>query len=156
MPLFRTVSAEQAGPGAVGILVPPGRRTVVVLRPRALDLDLLLLRRGDDGRALTAFHEAARTEAALLAENLGKALVRSPEAGSIEVIPAEGAGWLVQANFGAFALVACARLAGQAYRPLAFATEEEAGRAAAALRSALCPAADADQELYVNTQHFSR
>src|SRR5207302_3778230 len=39
---LRRVEDAHAGPHAVGILVPPGRRTVVIVRPRALIWDLLL------------------------------------------------------------------------------------------------------------------
>ncbi len=31
---FRRVEGEEAGPDALGILVPPGKRTFVILRPR--------------------------------------------------------------------------------------------------------------------------
>ena len=41
MPAFRRVEPHQAGARALGILVPPGPKTVVILRPRGLDWDLL-------------------------------------------------------------------------------------------------------------------
>jgi hypothetical protein len=41
MPAFCRVDAQRAGPAALGILVPPGDKTLVVLRPRGLEWDLL-------------------------------------------------------------------------------------------------------------------
>ena len=40
---FRHVEGNQAGPNALGILLPPGRRTLVVVRPRSLAWDLIPL-----------------------------------------------------------------------------------------------------------------
>src|SRR5262245_34084116 len=57
---LRRVSDQQAGPGALGILLPPGERTVLIVRPRSLPLDLLLVQ----GAAGTAFRELTKTEAA--------------------------------------------------------------------------------------------
>ena len=56
---LRRVEGDRAGPDALGILVPPARRTFVILRPRALPWDLLLLR---DPEA-EAFRELGRDEA---------------------------------------------------------------------------------------------
>ena len=47
MSVFRRVDDDRAGPAAMGILVPPGRRTFLILRPRALAWDLILLRRAE-------------------------------------------------------------------------------------------------------------
>ncbi len=157
MSSFRIVDARQAGPTAVGVLIPPGRRTVVVVRPRTLDLDLLLVYRGEDGEPTAAFHEAGRAEAAMLAENLQRHLLQSAGKRSCqtEVVPATGAdGFWVRAEVGAFLLIACRRIAGQPYRPAVFATREEAERVAAAAGAALNPGEDA--ELYVNADFFGR
>jgi len=146
--------AAEAGPDAVGILVPPGRRTVVVLRPRALDFDLLLVRRSDDGAPLASFHEAGRAEAEMLATNLGKAF-SAGGSDRTDVVPTTGGSW-VQVEIGAFALVVCPRTPGQAYRPLLFSSSDDARQVATALAAALSPGADANRDLYFNTQHFAR
>jgi len=151
---FRTVSGPEAGPGAVGVLVPPGRRTVVVVRPRSLSVDLLLVRRGPEGELLDAFHEAGRGEADLLAQNLGRSL--STGRGVVEVVPGEGRGFWVRAEVGAFPLIVCGRVAGQPYRPLLFADEAAAAQVADAVRALLCPGPETVQELYFNTEHFAR
>jgi hypothetical protein len=67
---LRRVEDHRAGPSALGILVPPGRRTFLVLRPRALSWDLLLLRPG----SMNAFRELAPAEASCLAHELLEAL----------------------------------------------------------------------------------
>ncbi len=154
MPPFRLVDGAQAGPTALGILVPPSRLTVIVARPRSLDLDLLLLRRGLRGELADSFHETGRSEAASLAKNLCKALEEGT--GRVDVVPGRAGGFWVRAEVGPFALLACPRSPGQAYRPRQFDTEADAQQVAAALTAILCPGADAEQELYVNTQHFSR
>jgi hypothetical protein len=150
---FRTVPGEQAGPEAVGILVPPGRRTLVVVRPRSLDFDLLLVRRGDAGEVLDGFHEASRSEASFLAENLCRALTSST--GRVEMVAADG-GFRVCCEISAFPLIICGRKPGEPYRPMLFPDETAARQAADAVRAVLCPAADAERQLYLNTQHFSR
>ncbi len=43
---FRRVEGEQAGPSALGVLVPPSHRTVLILRPRTLTWDLVLAQAG--------------------------------------------------------------------------------------------------------------
>ena len=67
-----------------------------------------------------------------------------------------GEGYQVRAEVGAFALIACLRVPGRPYKPLEFARAQEAQAAATRLAEVLCPAADADQELYVNNRNFSR
>lgn len=154
MPPFRPVDGASAGPGAIGILVPPGRRTVIVVRPRTLTFDLLLLRRGGAG-----FFEGDRMEAAFEAEKLRQALARcaGDDSGRVEIIPdAVGGGFLLRLDLGTAVLLACQRSAGQAYRALRFATQEDAAMAADLLDDLLSPAAEANQEIYVNTQFFHR
>src|ERR1700730_5167165 len=65
---LRRVLGDRAGPTAVGILVPPGPRTVVILRPRALAWDLLLVR-GD-----ATFQEIESHEAEAIVQGLARAL----------------------------------------------------------------------------------
>src|SRR5260370_18910840 len=59
---LRLVEDADAGPDAVGILVPPCKRTVVILRPRALIWDLLLTEEGLP-RAGSPFRELTQMEA---------------------------------------------------------------------------------------------
>jgi hypothetical protein len=157
MPAFRRVEDAAAGPAALGILVPPGGRTVVVVRPRSLNFDLVVLRKSPNDAATTAIHEAGRTEAAILADGLRRALERAAADGNgqIQVIPFEHGFW-VRVEVGAFALIVCPRQPGQAYRPLHLNTEDEARQTADAVDALLSPGPDANQELYVNTDHFTR
>jgi hypothetical protein len=152
MGAFRRVEGEQAGPAALGILIPPGRRTFVILRPRALPWDLLLLR--DPGG--TAFSELAHDEASAAAQALFRAL-RDGSAGgrapTLEVLPEGQGDFRLLASVGPFALLACPRVPGQPYRPLRC-RESEARAAAAALAGVLHPAEGAEQELYFNTRFF--
>ena len=69
MPAFRIVHGGRAGPAALGILVPPGNRTVIVVRPRALNVDLVMIRPDTEG-----FYEASPQAAGLEAQRLGQAL----------------------------------------------------------------------------------
>jgi hypothetical protein len=155
---FRLLEAARAGPDALGILVPPGRPTVVILRPRALPWDLLLVR-GGGGEAGTPFLHLEPEEAGAVAEGLWRALQKWSAGGPGRVEEAyapEGGGYWVQAEVGPFPLIACPRRPGQPYRPAAYATPDEAGAAAATLAAVLRPAAGAVQEVYVNTRHFGR
>ena len=71
---LRRVFGERAGPTALGILVPPGRRTVLILRPRALAWDLLLTQPLPEGATFAPFYELTREEAEVAAEQLCRAL----------------------------------------------------------------------------------
>jgi len=151
---LRRVSDERAGPDALGILVPPGPRTVLIVRPRALGWDLLLVR----GVAGTAFRELAAHEAAAVAHDFYRALEEWDAGGPGHVgavACSEAGGYLVWADVGDFALVACERVPGQPYRPAVFAAEE-GRRVASLLEAALCPPPPAQQEVYFNTRHFAR
>ena len=78
---FRRVEGSQAGPSALGILLPPGRRTVVVVRPRGLDWDLLPLNPNENGGP--RFWEAARIEAQDVAQRLYRALEANSAEGGV-------------------------------------------------------------------------
>jgi hypothetical protein len=158
MPLFRVVAGDQAGPAALGILAPPGRRTVLILRPRSLAWDLVMVQGSRHGPT-TTFREFGREEAEAAAVVLHEALEQWHDGGPGHVQPvpaAGGAGYLVRATVGVIPLLACVRLPGQPYRPEVFATLDEARQAADALRTVLCPDGDAEQELYFNHRHFAR
>jgi hypothetical protein len=146
MAAFRRVEADQAGPAALGILVPPSRRTFVILRPRALPWDLVLVRDGD----AAGFRDLAHDEASAAAQAIYRAL-REGLLG-VEAVP-RPEGWWLRARVGAFALLACPRLPGRPYQPLLCA-EAEARAHAGALEPILRPAGE--QELYFNTRFFDR
>jgi hypothetical protein len=158
MAMFRRVDGAEAGPDALGILVPPGRRTLVILRPRALDYDLLPLAAGGENGA-PGFAEIDHKEAPGMSQRLYRALeaVAAAGTGRVEAVPATGAaGWWVRVQAGPFTLLACRRVPGEAYQPAVLRTGTEAGSLAARLAAILFPAADGNQELYFNTRQFSR
>jgi hypothetical protein len=158
MPAFRRVADDQAGPAALGLLVPPGRRTLVIVRPRALPWDLLVVRQSRQTGPTTAPRDFGWEEALAATEGLALALEAwaAGGPGRVEGPAAPGGGFLVRAEAGIFPLLAYPRRPGQPYLPAVFAEHDEAGRAAAALLAVLCPAADAGQELYFNLRHFAR
>jgi hypothetical protein len=155
MPPFRRVEDCRAGPMALGILVPPGLRTFVILRPRALEWDLLPLRPGEGA---VGFCEFGRDEAAGVARRVQRALELGAGGGDSPVQAVDrpdGDGFLVVARAGEFRWVACGRTPGQPYRASVFATLEGASDAAVRLTRFLCPDAEAGQEYYFNTQNFT-
>jgi hypothetical protein len=149
---FRRVEGEQAGPDALGILIPPARRTFVIVRPRGLPWDLLLTRGSDD----LGFADLSHDEASAAAQGLYRALRdwAAGGAGTIDVLGGEDGCRLV-VRVGPFGLVACPRRPGQPYAALVCA-EADARAAAERLRAMLCPPGDALQELYFNTRFFER
>jgi hypothetical protein len=154
MGAFRRVEGEQAGPAAVGILIPPGRRTFVILRPRPVPFDLLLCRGPDD----LAFRDLSHDEASAAAQMLFRALREWAAGGPGGVEPApgpDGAGLRLRVRVGSFALVVCRRAPGQPYASLVC-TDAEARHLGAALAGLLCPGGAAEQEVYFNTRFFER
>ena len=152
------VEANRAGPAALGILLPPGPRTVLILRPRALPWDLLLVRGGAGGETGTPFLHLDPDEGQAVAEGVLRALERWSAGGPGKVEAAfapDGAGYWVQAEIGAFPLIACERRGGQPYRPAAFATVAAAEEATTAIIAALRPSGDDGVQVYLNTRHFS-
>jgi len=150
MGAFRRVEDTQAGPTALGILIPPSRRTFLILRPRSLPFDLLFLQRPDD----TAFRELSHDEAAAAAHNLFRALREWPQGGDggIDVVAHdELVGGYLRVQIGPFYLIACERAPGQPYQASLFA---DAQSLVPELRAILCPPAGVEQELYFNTRHF--
>lgn len=154
MPPFRRVDHAKAGAAAVGILVPPGRRTAVIIRPRALTWDLVPARVENGVRAFCQFD---RDEAAGVARTLQQELAHLANAeGDPFVMLSSPAspGFQIGVKSAAYYWIVCARTPGKAYEALQFATQTEAEEAAARLRQFLCPKRDANQEYYFNTQHF--
>lgn len=154
MGVFRRVEGERAGPTALGILIPPARRTFVILRPRALAWDLLLCRFLDDPTALQLTHD----EATAVAQTLFRAL-RDWSAGgegSLDTVfrqPPDSGCWL-RLSLAGFTFVVCPRRPGQAYTPLI--CQENPLALLDQLREVFCPAEGAEQEIYFNTRFFDR
>ena len=150
---LQLVPDERAGSAALGILVPPGTPTILIVRPRSLSWDLLLVQ----GMAGTAFRQMDRIEALSAARSFFEALQKWSHGGPGHVgAVASAGGHLVWVDVEEFCLVACERLPGRPYRPTVFAKEEEAQRAAARVAAILHPAPDSTQEVYFNTRHFER
>jgi hypothetical protein len=156
---FRCLDGAAAGPQALGILVPPSRRTLVILRPRALDYDLLPVRAPGGNGARSVFAEMEHGTASRMAQELFRALEAwaTGGPGQVDTIATSGGeGFVVEVRVGAFAFLACPRRSGQAYQPMVFATSEEAAKLADRLKGILCPPAGSTQELYFNPHHFAR
>jgi hypothetical protein len=147
---FRRVGGEQAGPAALGILVPPSRRTVLIVRPRTLVWDLVLAQPGG------GFREMSREEAEHVAHQFAAALEAST-GGIIEPVYSLDAGgsWL-RVRIGNYALTVCARVPGRPYKPQLFPDPQAVRVATEALSALLHPPPAVEQELYVNTDHFTR
>jgi hypothetical protein len=152
MGAFRRVDDANAGPTALGILIPPSRRTFVILRPRSLSFDLLVLRQADG----TQFREMSHDEAQAAAHHLYRALHEGAGGGiGVEAVTDlnHSGSWL-RLQVGSLFLIACCRSPGKAYVPLFFADADTVRDAIARLTAVLCPRAGAEQELYFNTRHF--
>ena len=151
---LRRVEDHRAGPSALGILTPPGRRTFLIVRPRSLSWDLLLLRPD----ATNTFHELTREHAHRLAVELFQALRQWSEgaSGHVEELPCpDGGGYWLRVRVGSFALLLCGRRPGQPYQPLVFPDADTAFSAAGQLRGILRPPPHIEQEVYLNTTHFA-
>ena len=158
MPVFRRVDAQRAGAAALGILVPPGEKTLVILRPRGLEWDLLpALWEGDAGAA-PVFCRFDRDEAALVARRVQKCLEESVLSGTNPVETfgnSVGKEFQVWVRSREFVWILCRRRAGLPYEPLVFGSHEEAVSAGRRITPFVHPTADADQEYYFNTQNFT-
>jgi hypothetical protein len=154
---FRRVEDRRAGPQALGILVPPGQRTFVILRPRGLPWDLLPFQLEGAVPSRFLFLHFGRDEAARLARQVQAALEEKAldRSNPLEAIPnPTGDGYLVQFQRHSFLWTACVRRPGLPYEPSIFATLQDAAEAAQKIAPIVCPAPDAGQEYYFNTQHF--
>src|SRR5262245_43787754 len=130
--VFRRVDAARAGPAALGILVPPGTRTLLILRPRTLDWDLLPL--AEDGEGFRLF---GREEAAVLARRVPEALEQAAQAGNDPFfvrIRATGDGCELGVHLLELSWLVCRRVSGRPYVPLRFPSPTEAEDAAELLR----------------------
>jgi hypothetical protein len=155
MPL-RRVDARLANATAFGILVPPGARTFVVVRPRDIVWDLLPVRWNGDSAVAPKFASFSRDEAAAAARHLAKSLEDRDLAGQC---PLETFGrnsiYQVWLSGGDLRWLLCERVPDRAYRPLVFESLDAAQAAAARLRPLVHPGPERVQEYYFNTQHFS-
>lgn len=151
---LRLVADDRAGPAAVGILVPPARRTFLIVRPRSLPFDLLVLA----DACGTAFRDFDREQAGRAAEALFDALTgwSAGSPGRVEETAASGEGFEVRVHVGPFHLLVCDRRPGQPYAPLLFADADSARAAAGRVATVLRPPADVEQEFYLNSRHFRR
>jgi len=157
MPAFRRVDAQRAGASALGILVPPGRKTVVILRPRGLEWDLLPARWAGDAEAAPEFCQFGRDEGALVARRFQQFLEEAVPAGKnpVETFGNRmGQEFQIWVRTREYVWILCRRLPGQPYEPLVFASHEEAENIGRRLESFFHPAQDANQEYYFNTQNF--
>jgi hypothetical protein len=156
--MFHRVETRRAGPSALGILVPHGTTTLVIVRPRSLEWDLLPARWDGDAGHAPEFCTMPRTEAARAARHLLQALEDCAAAGTNPLQTcgdAAGTSFQIWLRTDAFVWIACRRTPGQAYRPVIFTNLDDAKHAAEAIAAIVWPAADVKQEYYFNTQNFS-
>jgi len=146
---LRRVEDRVAGPSALGLLLPPGRQTFLILRPRSLSCDLLLLQ--------TPGSSAILRLDALAAPGIAQKVYRVLEQGRFlgAIVHPEGQGFRLQVQIGPFALVACSRRPGQPYQPWIFPDSESAQAIGQGLSVILCPPPDVEQEIYFNVRHFT-
>lgn len=153
---FRRVEPQHAGANALGILVPPGEKTLVIMRPRGLSWDLLPARWDGAADRPPLFCSFGRDEAAGVARKLMSDL----EAQLGRFSPVQTVSDAAETRFqvwvqtAAFVWIVCARTPGKAYAPLVFNTQAEAAVAGNAIERVVWPASDVEQEYYFNTQRF--
>jgi hypothetical protein len=157
MPIFQRVEDRKAGPNALGILVPPGRRTVVIVRPRALPWDLLAAALPAEAIQPLTFLDFDRDEAARVARGFHHDL---EECAQNSNHPPEvktnlwGAGYLVGIKRHNLFWLTCRREPGRSYGPMIWTSAEECQEVVRRLRELLCPEPVSRQEIYFNTQNF--
>jgi hypothetical protein len=158
MSAFRRVDAGKAGLSALGILVPPGEQTTVIVRPRPLLWDLLPAHWNGDSAAPPSFCRFGREEAAAVARRLLAALETCVAAGCNPIESfgdATGRHLQIWLRTTEFFWIVCGRVPGQAYSPVAFASRTEVEQAAQQLVPFVWPGPGAGQEIYFNTQLFA-
>ncbi len=156
--MFYRVEPQHAGAAALGILVPHGARTLVIVRPRALEWDLLPARWDNDSGHAAQFCVFGRDEAAGAARRLVHALESAVALGVNPVQTcgdAAGACLQIWVRTDEFVWIACRRAPGQAYQPANFASLDDARRGAEAIAAVVWPPVEVRQEYYFNTQNFS-
>lgn len=153
---FRKVDARFAGSTALGILVPMGAKTLVVLRPRSLPWDFVPTL-CDAATGATAFPLFSREQAAIEARRVLKSLEASALAAASPVETACDTAetcFQVRIRTDAFVWLACHRAPGQSFRPIVFTCRAEAEAAAKQTEAIFFPTSDEVQDIYFNTQNF--
>lgn len=152
--MFVRVDADRAGPTALGVLIPPGKQTLIVVRPKPLPWDLLAARWDGDATRAPVFCQFTREEAPGVARNLVQFLRDAVTKGTD---PLQSFGkphccqiWLRTPEY---VWIVCNRTPGEGYRPVSFASLEDAHAAGEKLAQYLWPRQS--QEVYFNTQLFS-
>ena len=156
--MFTRIDAKQAGARSLGILVPHGAKTLVIVRPRALPWDLLPATWQGDCGTPPQFCVFTRDEAALVARRLVTALEAAVKTGGnpLETFGDAQTGRLqIWLRTDEYVWIVCRRAPGFAYQPMIFASQEEAIREAEKVAAYVWPAPDVSQEYYFNTQNFS-
>ena len=131
----------------------------MLLRPRSLDWDLVPLRPDESEGPQSPFWEVDREEGARLVSELHGELEKwaAGGLGRVEPMPAPGGkGYQVRVGVGRFVLVACERVPGTPYEPALFASVSKALAGAEHIASVLCPHPEARQEIYFNTDQFTK
>src|SRR5262249_52903820 len=104
---FHQIEARHASRSALGILMPRGRRTLVILRPRSLDWDLVPVRPDEEPDPGTLFWEVSREEGTGLVSELHRSLEEWAKGGLGRVEPAPapgGVGYHVRVGLGRLVL----------------------------------------------------
>src|SRR5687767_659835 len=119
MAAFRRVEDARAGAKAVGILVPPGVRTFVIVRPRGVKWDLLPTIADAETPSFCHFE---REEAAGIARNVLRSLQNLAETkeslrAGVRQVTSGFHAWLRLLSFD---WLLCPRNPGAAYQPLVF------------------------------------
>jgi len=159
MSLFQQIEASRASPSALGILMPPGPRTLVILRPRSLEWDLVPLRPDGEPEQPMQFWEVDRDQGSGLVSELHRSLEEWAQGGlgRVEPVPAPGGvGYHVRIGVGRFVLLTCNRIPGVPYQPAVFHKVRDALAAAERIAAILCPNQNARQEIYFNMDSFRK
>jgi hypothetical protein len=153
--MFQRIDPQQAGPDALGILVPPGQRTLVIVRPRALEWDLLPARWDGEVEHPPAFCTFSRDEAAGVARQLILELQSSSDNPLGTFGNVDGTSVQIWLRLKEFVWVVCRRQPGRGYEPMIFSSQHAAANAAELLTPVIWPPAGVVQQYYINTQRFS-
>jgi len=152
--MFKRIDPKHAGPDSLGILIPPGARTLVIVRPRALDWDLLPAQWDGDHAHAPQFCTFARDEAVAVARQLIDELQTSLSNPLGTFGNSDGTCVQIWLRMNEHVWVVCRRQLGCGYEPMIFSSHEEATLAAESLASVVWPAGNSIQTYYFNTQAF--
>src|SRR5689334_4203117 len=137
--MFARIDANKAGPQSLGILVPQGAKTLVIVRPRGLPWDLLPAKWDGDHATPPQFCTFSRDEAAKVARRLVAAL-EAASTNPLETFGDAQAGRLqIWLRTDEFVWIVCKRAPGEAYQPVHFASLVEAIQAAEKIAAYVWP-----------------